>query len=207
MPTLLVMHLNGGSITMSSLIDQLRSSLRPRGRDLVILDGRRDDHFSQKVRNLVSHRTLVKCGYAKYTKVNGAEGVLTLTPKGRTRVKEKPAPSTPEQNDLENEHLLVSEGYPRLTAMTAMARSKKMRTIALKKHGNSCSSCGLNFFDKYKGLEKDCMELHHVKPLSLGDRKSNINDLVPLCPNCHRVAHSKRPPLKVFEIRRMLKPT
>jgi 5-methylcytosine-specific restriction endonuclease McrA len=206
-PSLLAMQQNGGSITMSELISKLRSSLRPTGRNLAILDGRQDDHFSQIVRNLVSHRTLVKLGYAKYTKKNGAEGLLTLTIKGKAQVTGKITPTTPVREDLENEHLLVSEGYSTQRVMTAASRSQKLRTLAFKKHGNSCAACGLNFRKKYEALKRDCMELHHVVPISLGVRKSTINDLIPLCPNCHRVAHTKRPPLKVFEIRRMLKAT
>ncbi len=49
---------NGTGTT--ELIAALRERLKPEGADLVILKGRQDDHFSQKVRNLVSHNTLVK---------------------------------------------------------------------------------------------------------------------------------------------------
>jgi len=206
-PSLLAMQQNGGSITMSELINELRSSLRPTGRDLAILDGRQDDHFSQIVRNLVSHRTLVRLGYAKYTKKNGVEGLLTLTTKGKAQVTGKITPTNPLHEDLENEHLLVLEGYSTQRVMNAASRSQKLRTLAFKKHGNSCAACGLNFNKKYKALKRDCMELHHVVPISFGVRKSTINDLIPLCPNCHRVAHTKRPPLELFEIRRMLKAT
>lgn len=204
-PTLEAMWRNGGSITMSKLIKELRTVMRPKGRDLAILDGRQDDHFSQKVRNLVSHRTLVKRGLAKYSQRKGDEGLLTLTNKGGGQATSQPTNSSKDHESLENEHLLVSEGHLSKRLAASAARSIALRRLALKRHGASCSACGLKFLKRYDGLKTDCIELHHVSPLSRGQRMSTVNDLVPLCPNCHRVAHSTEPPLPVSAIRQMLK--
>lgn len=46
----------GGFITTEDLISILEGALRPTGDDAKILDNRSDTRFSQKVRNLVSHR-------------------------------------------------------------------------------------------------------------------------------------------------------
>ena len=55
--------------------------------DRKILKGRKDDRFSQVVRNLVSHRTLEKEGLATY-RLGGAvtKGSYVLTPKGKARL-------------------------------------------------------------------------------------------------------------------------
>lgn len=45
-----------GFMTTEDLIVQLTADMQPCGDDLLILDGRSDTRFSQKVRNLVSHR-------------------------------------------------------------------------------------------------------------------------------------------------------
>ena len=45
-------------IKTSELIDELRIIMKPSGEDLTILDGRNDDKFSQKVRNLKSHNRI-----------------------------------------------------------------------------------------------------------------------------------------------------
>ena len=45
-------------IKTSSLIDEVRSKMKPSGEDLEILDNRNDDKFSQKVRNIKSHKSL-----------------------------------------------------------------------------------------------------------------------------------------------------
>jgi predicted HNH restriction endonuclease len=206
LPALSVMRRNGGSIKMTKLISSLRSELQPKGADLAILDGRQDDHFSQKVRNLVSHRTLVKKGYAKYTKGKEGSGVLTITAKGMKHLEDAMGTSTLPAPSLDNEHMLAAEGHRMLRTANPAARSEALRKMALKIHGSSCAACGLDFHYRYKALARDCIELHHVVPVSSGIRKSTIKDLVPLCPNCHRVAHTEHPPLPVSAVRRMLRP-
>lgn len=47
------------------LIEKLTNIFDPSGEDLEILDGRSDTKFSQKVRNLKSHKTIKEKGYAK----------------------------------------------------------------------------------------------------------------------------------------------
>lgn len=46
----------GHFCTTTRLIEELEALFRPEGQDADILDGRHDTYFSQKVRNLVSHR-------------------------------------------------------------------------------------------------------------------------------------------------------
>lgn len=61
-----------GFIPTSELIIELESAMHPSGTDAQILDNRRDTKFSQKVRNLVSHRsgarTMFARGLATYSK-------------------------------------------------------------------------------------------------------------------------------------------
>jgi hypothetical protein len=58
-------------ISTTELIIELSEWFEPDGEDLEILDGRHDTKFSQKVRNLVSHRegknTMFALGYVEYT--------------------------------------------------------------------------------------------------------------------------------------------
>jgi hypothetical protein len=59
-----------GVISTTELIRVLEGEFQPDGQDAQILDGRSDTHFSQKVRNLVSHRdtstSMFSRGYATY---------------------------------------------------------------------------------------------------------------------------------------------
>lgn len=71
-------------LSTTSLISELRHIIKPTGDDLTILKGRKDDKFSQKVRNLISHRTLEKLKYVEYN-----DGVLTLTDEGLLYLNDK----------------------------------------------------------------------------------------------------------------------
>ena len=53
-------------IDTKNLIIHLRELMNPYGEDLEILTNRNDDKFSQKVRNLKSHKTLENKGYVKF---------------------------------------------------------------------------------------------------------------------------------------------
>lgn len=73
-----------GFITTADLISGLEQVFQPAGQDAKIIDGRNDSHFSQKVRNLVSHRAspsnFICKGYADY--LSDREG-LQITPQGK----------------------------------------------------------------------------------------------------------------------------
>jgi len=66
-----------GTISTTDLIKELRRHLRLSERDKEILQGRKDDRFSQTVRNLVSHKKLVNQGYAEFV-----NGFFTITDEG-----------------------------------------------------------------------------------------------------------------------------
>lgn len=65
-PSLEIMLENGGNVSTRDLIANLRLRLQPEGEDLDILEGRTDDRFSQKVRNLRSHKTFERMSVARY---------------------------------------------------------------------------------------------------------------------------------------------
>lgn len=74
----------GQTLTTSNLIKSLSRSLSPTGRDAEIAQNRSDTYFSQKVRNLVSHRNqstgLQARGLADY---DAPSESWTLTKSGR----------------------------------------------------------------------------------------------------------------------------
>lgn len=58
----------------------------------------------------------------------------------------------------------------------------------------------------YGDVVEGFIEIHHVTPVSqlgAGYLIDPANDLVPLYPNCHAVAHRRSPPYSVEEIRLM----
>lgn len=71
-----------GEISTTQLQLCLRAVLRPTGEDLELLSDRTDDKFSQKVRNLKSHETMIKRGWVIY-EVRGNNGYWRLSDAGR----------------------------------------------------------------------------------------------------------------------------
>ncbi|WP_411890052.1 hypothetical protein [Yoonia sp. SDW83-1] len=82
-----------GTLTTTQLIDLLEDRMQPTGRDAEIADGRSDTYFSQKVRNLVSHREqgtgLETRGLATYDADNES---WTITEAGRSEAADQSAP-------------------------------------------------------------------------------------------------------------------
>ena len=64
-PALKIISERTDGITTAELIMALREELKPSGKDIKPLKGRNDDAFSQKVRNLISHKRL-----SKYVEIN-----------------------------------------------------------------------------------------------------------------------------------------
>lgn len=57
-----------------------------------------------------------------------------------------------------------------------------------------CQICGFDFGKFYGEQYKNLIEVHHIKPISEIGKSYKIDgtrDLIPLCPNCHMVVHSK----------------
>lgn len=87
-----------GGLDVTIIDKLLREMVELSDEDKQILAGRKDDRFSQVVRNLVSHRTLEKNGYAEYRRMKFYKrGAYFLTPKGAVFVK---STATQEQPDL-----------------------------------------------------------------------------------------------------------
>lgn len=78
-PALFELYLNPNGLTTSMLIKTLTENLKPEGTDAEILFGRNDTRFSQKVRNLISHKRLHP--YVTIIK-KGSETVFTINDDG-----------------------------------------------------------------------------------------------------------------------------
>jgi 5-methylcytosine-specific restriction protein A len=82
------------------------------------------------------------------------------------------------------------------------------RRVCLAFHGTSCAACSFSFEVSYGDIGEGYIQVHHVVPASqLGGtyRLDPIADLVPLCANCHAMAHrGVGIPRTVAELRRAL---
>ncbi|WP_052274251.1 HNH endonuclease [Arthrobacter sp. L77] len=87
-------------------------------------------------------------------------------------------------------------------------RDPEVRRTVVAHRGAACHACGLDFEQRY-GLDGgDLIQMHHITPPEYVDADYAVDplvDLVPLCPSCHVVAHSRWPrPYGVGELRGML---
>ena len=81
------------------------------------------------------------------------------------------------------------------------------RELCLLAKGHKCSVCGFLFEDKYGQIGNEFIEVHHIKPVSIMDEDyvvDPINDLVPLCSNCHSMIHQKNPPFSPTELMKII---
>ncbi len=86
-------------------------------------------------------------------------------------------------------------------------RNPEARRQCLAHHGFACAACGLVLEKRYGTAARELIHVHHLFPLSDTEGPhavSPISDLVPLCPNCHAVAHRKVPPFTIEEMKVML---
>ncbi len=68
-----------------------------------------------------------------------------------------------------------------------------------------CQVCEFDFENEYGEIGVNFIEAHHTIPVSemkVG-HKTKIEDIAMLCPNCHRMAHKKRPWLKMEELKQL----
>jgi 5-methylcytosine-specific restriction protein A len=101
-----------------------------------------------------------------------------------------------------------SEGAKTTIAINAYERSAKARRACVQHHGLNCSVCGFNFQSVYGPLGENFIHVHHIVPIgAVGDEYSvdPVNDLIPVCPNCHAMIHHVNPPLTVAQLKEILK--
>jgi 5-methylcytosine-specific restriction protein A len=71
-------------------------------------------------------------------------------------------------------------------------RDPEARRACIAQRGTSCAACGFSFEVAYGEIGADFIDVHHTVPDSqLGStyQLDPLTDLVPLCANCHAMAH------------------
>lgn len=86
-------------------------------------------------------------------------------------------------------------------------RSPLNRERCIRHWGTMCHVCGFSFEAAYGPDGSGFIEVHHLLPLADqgGERELDpTRDLVPLCSNCHSMAHRRRPPFGPNDLREMI---
>ncbi|MDF2882893.1 MAG: putative restriction endonuclease [Clostridiaceae bacterium] len=108
----------------------------------------------------------------------------------------------------------IFEGAKKNITVNAYERNKEAREKCIKYYKKinngiiKCEICGFEFSDVYGEKFKKKIHIHHIKELSeIGQEYTvdPINDLLPVCPNCHMILHSKRPAYSPSEVKDFIK--
>lgn len=119
--------------------------------------------------------------------------VQLLGEEATTRVQPKPVITDEEKAKTPIGEVLV-EGAELAVISDRFERNKKARELCIAVHGATCAICGFDFGAVYGTSFSGTIDVHHRTPLN--EIRENyavdpVRDLVPVCPNCHRILHSK----------------
>lgn len=102
---------------------------------------------------------------------------------------------------------IIYEGSKRTINVNIYERNPKARQICISHYGAICNICNFNFIDQYGEIGEGFIHVHHLTPLSEINENYQINpleDLLPVCPNCHAMIHRRTPPLTIDEIKSII---
>ena len=136
---------------------------------------------------------------------------LINTHKGTVQKKELDT-NIPEEID-ESEVSNLKEGQKKQIVVNAYERNPQARRRCLAYYSKinngkiKCQICGFDFGEVYGQEFEGKIHIHHIKEIATIGEEYVIDatkDLIPICPNCHLVAHSRKPALQPDEIKRLL---
>ena len=86
------------------------------------------------------------------------------------------------------------EGALKSISSNKYERNKEARKACLDHYGTKCQICGIDLGKVYGVEFSGKIEVHHIVPISKIKKTyvvDPIKDLIPVCPNCHMILHSK----------------
>ena len=100
------------------------------------------------------------------------------------------------------------EGSKMAVLVNKYERNSEAREKCIEHYGAICSACEFDFKEEYGDIGKGFIHVHHLIPISEIGNSYNIdpiNDLIPVCPNCHAMIHKRKPnPFTIEEIKQKL---
>lgn len=110
------------------------------------------------------------------------------------------------------EELPPSQSYPEGSAVRVEVnryeRNPRARTACLDHWGHRCAVCDFDFEERYGALGRGFIHVHHLTDLSTVGPDYEVNpiqDLRPVCANCHAMLHyGHRPALSIEHLKQFL---
>jgi hypothetical protein len=100
------------------------------------------------------------------------------------------------------------EGAVSAISVNAYERNPEARRRCIAHYGTSCFICRFDFGAVYGDMAMGFIHVHHLRSLSeIGHEYvvDPVEDLRPVCPNCHAVIHLRIPPYDITEIQALLR--
>ncbi len=100
-----------------------------------------------------------------------------------------------------------SEGTATQITQSRYERNPYARIACIEHYGYSCSVCDFNFVSRYGKLGNNFIHVHHLTQVATIGKKYSVDpieDLRPVCPNCHAMLHKKNPPLTIEELKALI---
>lgn len=107
-----------------------------------------------------------------------------------------------------DEKELLKEGKVFQVFVNRYERNQKARQECIRHYGDKCFVCGFDFGTTYGDIAKGFIHVHHLTQLADINEEYDvnpINDLVPVCANCHSVIHLTKPAMTIEELKKLLK--
>ena len=111
-----------------------------------------------------------------------------------------------EAEDTEEGREGWAEGASQRLWVNRYERDPRNRQAAIQQHGVRCLGCDVEMAEVYGEIAKGYIHIHHIKPISaMQGARPPIEDLVPLCPNCHAIVHLETPPISIHRLQELIR--
>ncbi|SBT17724.1 HNH endonuclease [Marinomonas gallaica] len=103
-----------------------------------------------------------------------------------------------------NEKSTYVEGMVKQVLVNQYERDPKARAECIRYYKCVCNICNFDFAKNYGSYGEGFVEVHHIKPLheiKTGYVVDPINDLIPVCSNCHSMLHRGKKVLSIRELK------
>lgn len=99
------------------------------------------------------------------------------------------------------------EGGVKQVTINAYERDPEARKACIVKFGAICQVCDFDFEKTYGEIGKGFIHVHHKVDLAtIGEsyQVDPINDLIPVCPNCHAMLHTEKHAMNIDKLRKII---
>jgi len=104
-------------------------------------------------------------------------------------------------------NLPLTEGALRKVLVNAYERNSEARRRCIEYHGSICCICGFDFGKVYGEIAEGFIHVHHITPFSKIRKEYEVDpiqDLRPVCANCHAVIHLGGTIRHIDEVKRLI---